>query len=75
MCELLGVITIKDFAKRKLFVLQCLKNENKKTRLKALRVFINLESDFEQKIQVLEDLKNDPCPEILGFVQEISNAK
>ena len=70
MCELLGVITKKDFAKRKLFVLQSLKNENKKTRLKALRVFIDLESDFEQKKQVLEDLKNDQCPEIISLVQK-----
>jgi hypothetical protein len=70
MCELLGVITKKDFAKRKLFVLQSLKNENKKTRLKALRVFIDLESDFVQKKQVLEDLKNDQCPEIISLVQK-----
>ena len=46
------------------------KNENKKTRLKALRVFIDLESDFEQKKQVLEDLKNDQCPEIISLVQK-----
>lgn len=70
ICELLGVISNKDFAKRKLFVLKCLKNENKKTRLKALSVFIDLEPDFEQKKQVLEDLKNDQCPEILGLVQK-----
>ena len=70
MYELLGVITNKDFAKRKQFVLHCLKNENKRTRLKALRVFLDLESDFEQKKQVLEDLKNDPCPVIVGLVQK-----
>jgi hypothetical protein len=75
MCELLGVITNKDFAKRKPFVLQCLKKENRKTRLKALNVFIDLESDFEQKKQILEDLKNDPCPEILDLVRIISNKK
>ena len=70
MYELLGVVTNKDFAKRKLFVLHCLKNENERTRLKALRVFLDLESDSEQKKQVLEDLKNDPCPEIVGLVQK-----
>ena len=75
MCELLGVITNKDFVKRKLFVLKCLKNENSKTRMKALKVLLDLEANFEHKNQVLEDLKNDACPEILSLVKENSNIK
>ncbi len=75
LCELLGTINKTDFLKRKSFVLQCITNEDDAIRLKALRVFLDLESDSGQKNQVCEDLKNDLCSEIISLIQENTNNK